>query len=196
MLKLFISTALTLLLTGCIIGNSAPRENFEFLQTTDLQQFTGVYKNAGDPSGYLSKLIWKGSHIFDTYGKNVPHQEIELIGVSSFDNALAVNAIKGGCVVHSQTYVLDRDFTVRNGKIVLKYESNFLSRGSGDVLVGPSFEKIELGLDVKGNGKYKSQTYFAGLVFLFLPIAGGGTEELKFEKLSRSTPFDLCKPVN
>jgi len=194
MIKAFITTLLMLPLAGCIIiGNTAPKGNSDFSQTIETRQLKGVYKNSGDPNGYLSWSIWKAPYVVDIFGRNVPHKEIELIEVLSSGNTLTVNAIKDGRIIYRQDYIQDRDFTFKDGKIVIKDESNLLSRGSGDVLVGPSYEKVEIGLDLNGNGKYKGQTYFAGLVFLLFPMAGGGSSEVKFTKLSSNITFELCK---
>jgi len=195
MIKSTIMMLLLISLTGCIIiGGSAPKDNFQFSDTSNIQQFIGVYKNVGDPNGYISRELWKGSYIVDIFGKDVAHKEIEFIEVLHIDNKLRVNAIKNDCIIYSKDYVIDQDFTITsNGRIVLKKDINLLNRGTGDPLVGPSYEKLEIGLDEKGSGKSKGQVYFAGLAFMFFPMAGGASSESKYEKIINTIPFELCK---
>jgi hypothetical protein len=186
-------------LFGCVVVNEVPKDNVEFAPKADTRDFKGVYRNAGDPNGYLSQLIWREhDHIIDNSGKKTPHKEIELIEVLSKGDTLTVRAIKDECAIYQRDYVVGRDFTLADGRIVLKRRFHPLSRegeggGHGDVLLGPSYEKIELGLDAKGDGKYRSQGYFAGMVFLFVPMAGGGTTDVKFTKLNSNVTYELCK---
>ena len=54
-----------------------------------------------------------------------------------------------------------------------------LNYGSGDPLVGPRYESYEIGLDAKGDGKYRSQGVGAGLSFLFFPVVISETQEVR-----------------
>jgi hypothetical protein len=199
MIKTVIALLFVVTLSGCIVVNEVPKENLEFAPKADAQDFKGVYRNAGDPNGYLSQQIWRDhGYIIDNFGKKTPHKEIELVEVLSKGDTLTVRAIKDECVIYQKDYVVGRDFTLTDGRIVLNRRFHPLSRegddgGHGDVLVGPSYEKIELGLDSKGDGKYRNQGYFAGMVFLFIPIAGGGTSDVKFTKLNSNVTYELCK---
>jgi hypothetical protein len=197
MTKVIIGILAMITLTGCVfVQDSAPKENLEFSQKADLQQFKGVYRNAGDPKGNLSQLIWKRAYIVDNSGRKIPHNEIELIEVLSSGNALTVNAIKGECVIYRQDYVVGSDFTLTDGRIVLKQSFHPLSRegeggARGDVTTGPSYEKVELGLDAKGDGKYRSQAYFAGIVVI-IPMAAWETADIRFVKLNSNVTYKLC----
>jgi hypothetical protein len=199
MTKTFIVLFLVATLSGCLVVNEVPKENVEFAAKPDTRDFKGVYRNAGDPNGYLSQLIW-GEHgyIIDNSGKKTLHREIELIEVLSKEDTLTVRAIKDECVIYQQDYVVGRDFTLSDGRIILKRRFHPLSRegdegGHGDALVGPSYEKIELGLDAKGDGKYRSQGYFAGMVFMLVPMALGGTTDVRFVKLNSNVTYELCR---
>src|SRR5450631_1348079 len=200
MTKIIFAMFFGLFLSGCIILNSAPKENLEFSQSADIQDLKGIYKNLGDPASlYLSELIWRDrtpslptdpfvkdirgnlvreQYIIDKSGIMIRDSDIDFVEVISREKSLKINAIKGQCIVSRKEYVVGRDFTLTEGKIILRKEVHSLTRGSGDPIVGPSYEKVELGLDAKGNGKYKSQTYFAGLVFMLFPMAGGGADEV------------------
>jgi hypothetical protein len=198
MTKTIIVLFLAITLSGCFVLHDVPKENMEFAQKATPRDFKGVYRNAGDPKGYLSQLIWrKYDYITDNSGKKTPHKEIELIEVLCTGEVLTVRAIRDECAIYQQDYVAGQDFTLIDGKIVIKERFHPLSRegddgGRGDVLVGPSYEKIELGLDAKGDGKYRSQGYFAGMVFLLVPMAVWDTSDVKFIKLNSNVTYELC----
>lgn len=215
MIKKTITILLLLSLTGCIVHNSAPNENLEFAQASEVLDYKGVYKNLGEPElNYLSELVWmvrtptnrsdpyvkdiRGNLVQERFidgnsGKKIRDKEIELVEVLPNGTTLTINAIKDGCIIATKDYEIGRDFTLTDGKIILRKEVHLLTRGGGDVILGPSYEKVELGLDAKGNGKYKSQGYFAGLVFMLIPMAAGGADEVKFEKVNTSIKFEVCK---
>ncbi len=73
---------------------------------------------------------------------------------------------------------------MENGRIILGRDVHLLSRGSGDVIVGPSHETVSLGLDAGGNGKFRESGSVAGLVFLFLPMAVSDTKDVKFQRVA------------
>jgi hypothetical protein len=216
MTRKILTIAFFLSLTGCLIINSGPKDNFEFSTSTHSQDFEGVYKNLGDPKSiYLTQLLFKDriqsnprdplikdemgnlvsyGYIIDNLGRKVIDPEIEAVEVSPSANSITINAIKNGCIIYSKEYLSGRDFTISEGKITLSKETHLLTRGGvGDVILGPSYEKTELGLDTMGNGKYKSQGYFAGIVCMLIPMAGGGADEVKFEKIVAKEKFSSCK---
>lgn len=199
MTKTIIMLFFVILLSSCFVIHDVPKDNVEFVKKTDPRDFKGVYRNAGDPKGYLSQLIWReNDYVVGNSGNKTPHKEIELIEVLSMGETLTVRAIKDECVIYQQDYVVGRDFTLADGRIILKRKFHPLSRegdggGHGDVLVGPSYEKIELGLDAKGDGKYRSQAYFAGMVFLLVPMAAWDNTDVKFVKLNSNVTYELCK---
>jgi len=196
--KTIIALCLIITLSGCFVLHDVPKENLEFAQKIDPRDFKGVYRNAGDPKYYLSQLIWREhDFITDNYGKKTPHKEIELIEVLSTGGSLTVRAIKNECVIYQQDYMVGRDFTLTDGRIVFREKFHPLSRegegrGHGDVLVGPSYEKIELGLDAKGNGKYRSQAYVGGLLFMLFPMGAWEKSDVKFVKLNSNVTFEIC----
>lgn len=133
-----------LLLTGCVF-HSAPKDNRDFYHVTQLSEFEGVYKNKGDPKGFLSLIIWGNT---DPQMSPVVHyQDVEFIEVLATENSLTAKAIQNGCVIYEKSYVIGRDFEIDGGKIAIHRDVSLLTRGRGDVLVGPSYEKITLGLD-------------------------------------------------
>jgi hypothetical protein len=177
--------ALSLSLSGCAF-HSEPETNQDFHQVSQLSELGGIYKNAGDPSGYLSKIIG--------ISPEANHGDIELIEVSSTENSLVVKAVRNGCSIHEKHYILDRDFKISDGKIVLRKEAHLLSRGTGDVLVGPSYEQVTLGLDAGKHGKMRESVHAAGLVFLVWPVAFTSTDDVRFERVNdRPSGFEACK---
>ena len=124
-MKNIIMILMLLVSTSCIMHTSAPKESSDFSQVTSIHQFKGIYKNAGDPKGYLSQIIWTNKYMVNKTWKGFEHKDIELIEVASTDNTLTVNAIKGNCIVYSEEYVLNRDFNIADGKIVRGLEISF-----------------------------------------------------------------------
>ncbi len=172
---------LLIFLTGCVF-HSEPKNIQQFYQISQLSELAGVYKNKGDPSGYLSAIIWGKPKL--NINPAVSHADIEFIEVLSTENALTVKAIRNGCAIYEKSYILGRDFEISGGKIIIHRDAYLLSRGSGDVLVGPSYEQITLGLDTGKQGKYRRSDYAAGLVFLLWPVAFAVTEDTRFDRVN------------
>lgn len=185
-----LAVMLFMFLNGCAF-HSEPKDNQEFYQISQISELAGVYKNKGDPSGYLSEIIFGYTNL--NTSPEVSHADIEFIEVLSTTNSLHVKAIKNGCTIYEKPYILGRDFNISGGKITLSKDAFLLSRGAGDVLAGPSYEKITLGLDTGGHGKYRKSDYAAGLVFLLLPIAFSATDDSRFERVNDRPPgFKAC----
>lgn len=192
------------LVAGCAF-HSKPENNLEFKEIADLQELAGVYKNKGNPSGFLSQKIWSDiTRVFPDI-RNVKtldtgHENIEFIEVISVKNSLIVKAITDGCAVYEEKYTLGEDFKISDGKIVIKRESHLLSRGAGDVLLGPSYEDIAIGIDAGKHGKSRSTGYAAGLVFMIIPVAISDSTEIRYERVhNKPQYFKACgsrKPLS
>lgn len=178
------------LLEGCV-SHSGPKGNQDFYPISQQAELAGVYKNKGDPIGFLSGVIWGyTTPKTSTLGS---HEAIEFIEVSSTEKSLTAKAIQNGCVVYEKSYVVGRDIKIDAGKIVIDSNLSLLSRGSGDVLVGPVYDKITLGLDAGKNGKLRQSSYSAGLVFLLLPVAASDTHDIRFERVAdKPQGFPAC----
>jgi len=175
------------LIAGCVI-HTEPENNLDFQETSQLAELEGVYKNKGVPSGFLSQKIWPDITKVIPDIKNVMtldtgHEDIEFIEVISTSNSLLVKAISNGCSIYKQTYILGEDFEITDGKIVIHRESHLLSRGSGDVLFGPSYEDISIGIDAGKHGKSRSTGYSAGLVFMIIPVAISESYDIRYERV-------------
>lgn len=198
MMKWSASLAIFILfLNGCA-SHSAPKDKINISHTTELKEFAGIFKNAGDPEGYLSRIIWGwGDLKLSSNNSKIQHKEVpELIEVSSNEDSLVVKAIKNECVIYKREYIVGRDFEINDGKIVMHKEVSFLTRGAGDPLVGPSYEKIVLGLDVDGHGVYKSQGSYAGLIYLLFPVGWSDVSEIRFERLNATSTYNECTTAN
>jgi len=184
------------LIAGCAY-HSEPEGNLEFHQISQLSELAGVYKNKGNPSGYLSRIIWPDikeirPDIKEILSPDTGHEDIEFIEVIPNDGSLIVKAISNGCSIYDKTYILDRDFKILDGKIVIHRETHLLTRGEGDVLLGPSYEEITLGLDTGKHGKSRSSAYAAGLV-LMIPIAFSDISDARYERVSdKPQVFKSC----
>jgi hypothetical protein len=177
---------ISLILSGCTT-HSAPKDNLDFSGITTAEQFAGLYKNQGEPKGYLSFHVFRAEK-----SKSLPHKDIQLIQVLVSDETFYVNAIKDNCILYSETFILGRDFNIREGKIIVNSDFDALTRGRGDVLVGPSYEVLELGIDKEGHGKSKNSITAAGLVFLFMPIALHGLDETRFQRIEGNKLYENC----
>ena len=179
-------------ISGCA-QYSGPNEKVRFSASTEIKQLSGLYVNAGDPDDYLSRIIFGNKPINSkSLNKFVRHREINFIEVVSKENSILVKAIKGSCSAYEKKYTLGKDFEINNGQIVLYKKVHLLSRGAGDVLIGPSFGKIAIGLDKNGDGVYKNQASAAGLVFLLIPAAFSDVSEVRFKRSSESRSFSNC----
>jgi len=159
--KPYLALLLLVFLSGCMLS-SAPDDNAEFYRVSRLSELAGVYQNQGNPSGYLSQKIWPdikevfpGIKAVKTFDSG--HEDIELIEVVPKDNALVVRAVRNGCAVHEQSYLLGKDFDISNGKVVIHRETHLLSRGSGDVLAGPSYEDVPWGSTPAGRASREAR---------------------------------------
>lgn len=190
-----LSVIVCLIVSGCA-SYSDPKGS-DFRPIKNISETEGVYRNS-TISGYLSSVIWGGDVLNKT--PLAGHHAIDLIEVAPTPSSVTVNAIANGCVVYTQSYTVGRDIKISNGRIIVRRKlEHLLSRGSGDVLVGPSFEEIALGLDEDNQGMYRSSTFAAGLVFLMLPVAFSETkEEMHFARVAtRAGGFPNCRtPAN
>jgi hypothetical protein len=185
-----LAVMLLIFLSGCAY-HSAPKDNQEFYQLSQISELAGVYKNKGDPSGYLSAIIWGDIKL--NINPEVSHADIEFIEVMPAENSLIVKAIKSGCAIYEKPYILGKNFKISGGRIIIHRDVFLLSRGAGDVLAGPSYEQITLGLDTGKHGKYRRSDYAAGLVLLLLPIAFSETNDTRFERVNERPPrFKSC----
>jgi hypothetical protein len=181
---------LVLLLDGCaeFIG---PQDNRDFYRVSQLAEFAGVYKNEGKGGEtnlnfhhYLSVEIWGSDFPVMNAQRYQAHAEVEFIEVTSADNSLTAKAIQNGCVVYEKTYIIGKDFDIKNGQLVIHKRIYPLGAGSGNVIAGPAYEEITLGIDTGKQGKARSTYYQAGLIFLLIPYAGSMTQDVRFERVS------------
>ena len=187
-MNLLLLLSLMLFLSGCV-SSSHTDESLRFSEITNTNQLNGVYRNAGGGNNYLSRIIWGNFDIkIDDKGTTLPHKEIEFLDVISAGNKLTVNAIKNDFVIYKKEYLIGRDFEITDGKIIW----HKFAATTGDIVVGPSHEKIELGLDTNGNVKYRTTSSFAGLAYLIVPIAATSAYDIMFLKLNDNKIFDAC----
>jgi hypothetical protein len=172
---------------------SGPAEKVQIAESTQINHLSGLYQNAGDPSGYLSQFIWGKDPLHASIQQsNVEHHQIEVIQVMANDNNVIIKAISNGCVLHQAKYIHGKDFEINNGKILLHAENFLISRGSDDPLLGPSSQKVSLMLDVSGDGIYRDESFAAGLVYLLIPVAVSNVSEIRFEKSVNGLIYRHC----
>jgi hypothetical protein len=174
---------------GCTI-HTGPQDKITLSNVTELNDFSGIYKNAGDPDNYLSRIIWNWNHI-NINGSTFEHNEINLIQVIPSQNSLVIKAISNDCVIFTKEYVLGKDFILNNGEIVLQNNMHVLF-APPSMIIGPYTDKKTLGLDTKGHGAYKNKAFTAGLAALVVPMAISATEEARFNKLGNTKEYGTC----
>ena len=175
-----IGAAAISLLAACLA--SRPTDNVPFANIQSVKSLEGTYKNVGDTgeSGprniRLSALIWPA--------KDVPHEQISEVEIVAIDQAsVRVSGLAEGRVLKQSTFVQGKDFHIHNGRITLRRRASMAGFKSGEPMLGPYYETAELGLDQRGNGRYESNFATAGLVFMFLPMALGAKEEVRFARI-------------
>lgn len=179
-IKNILLTILLFVLCACI--STAPSGNLAFSTIESARDLTGTYINKGItgegyPSIYLSKIIWPADETLN-------HEKIETISVvESTPGVLEVKASAGRNTLKTGRFTENKDFEIQNGKIVLESEFGVAGFKVGEPLVGPYGGRRELGLDSSGDGKYRSSFSAAGLAYLVFPIAVGGSDEVRFERL-------------
>jgi len=170
----------SIVFSGCIMHNG-PKDIY-FNEIEQLKNISGLYKN----NHMLSYLIF-GATINASLDNKV-----DFINISTKNDTVLVEAINKKCVIYKQEYVLNKDFQIEDGKITLKREFYLLSRGSGDVTVGPSYETIEIGLDQNNNGMYRHQERLAVLAIFIIPIVASDTYQLSFERVDDANKYSTC----
>jgi len=171
---------LAAVLTGCFA--SKPTNNVGFLTPSTLHELDGRYRNLGESgkaagSVYLSELIpaWE-DHLLH-------HRKIVAIDVRAHDETeLHVQALlEGDTVAIEQTFVRGKDFEFHNGRI--RFGPGFETFSSTDIMThGVSHSTLELGLDRKGEGKYRGNVTFVG-VSLIVPVVAHGVVDVRFVKI-------------
>jgi len=171
-----------LIAQGCV--TSGPPANVGFKQASELEEFEGVYRNAGEvkegyPKTYLSALIWPDSN-------GVPHETVSRVEVRGAEkNALNVRAWMDTVLIREQTFARGKDFDVKEGRLLIRHHVGaHANNKSGDPFLGFEGHTVELGLDRRGEGKSRETTQFAGLVYLVMPIAMSEAREARFVRIA------------
>lgn len=170
---------------------SGPPGGAEFGTIDDLSQVAGEYRNHGDPDSYLSQIIWGWGAMPCGEGQ-IQHADIETIVVSTRADTVTLDAIRDSCVACTRVYVRGSDFSIENGRIVLREDAAALTRGGDDPLLGPSWEKAVIGLDTGGHALYRNRGYAAGLVFMVFPVAVSDVSEVRFERVQVPRHYPRC----
>lgn len=170
------------LLSGCF--TSGPPGNLGFSDIEHLSDLDGVYGNLGEgESGELrlSNLVWPDAEGLD-------HPRIDRIEVRAIaSDTLTVTATdKSNGVIKSANFVEGEDFKISDGVIQLSRRmiAPPLDAEAITHFLGLGYEDVDIGLDQAGHGKYRSKGVAGGLVFMWFPIAAGGSDDVRFRRLS------------
>ncbi|MDH4186509.1 MAG: hypothetical protein OEV08_05905, partial [Nitrospira sp.] len=82
-------------------------------------------------------------------------------------------------------FVEGKDFEIHSGRIRLRQSFKIGGFNPGEPIVGPFYERDDLGIDRKGHGKFRKQGGFVGLAFLLVPLASGENEEVRFIRIDK-----------
>lgn len=188
-LAVTVSSLATLVAGGCIsVLSTAPADNVEFATVTDLHQLDGRYRNRGEGGPeqqwptFLSQLLFPGDKALD-------HSSIDAIDVrTTSTTTLTVRALDADAVVTKESaFVRGQHFELKEGRLLISRRFAFSpairSEAPDNPFIGPMTETVELGIDLRGHGKYRSSAFAAGLVYLFLPVALGGSDQVRFERI-------------
>ncbi len=171
---------LTMTTLGCVSYTSPPND-VGFDNKADIRELVGRYKNLGESSKftkgpfYLSKIIWNSDN-------NLRHAAIEIIEVAALDDkTIKVKAITKQKLYKEEIFVEGVDFEMVDGRIRVLRESGAYKDRS--VIVGPYSEKADIGIDLRGDGKYRYSGSGAGLVYLIIPIAASEGHDVRFVRI-------------
>lgn len=162
---------------GCV--QTSPN-NSDFEGIRSLYDLQGIYQNRGERSDagtpypiFLSAILWPKEEL--------NHVEVETIEVKALSaDSIVVRAISKRGVEREGTFFEGQQLKVADGRIRLKQEIRIAGTRPGEPLVGPAYEHLELGIDRRGQGKYRKEDAAVGLVYLFLPFAFAEREDLRF----------------
>ena len=173
--------AVAVMLAGC--SSSRPAQNVGFEEAGSLRDLDGTYRNLGesDPkyrqSDYLSAIIWPRLDASQ-------HAAFSTISVRALgDTALSVIARDSSGAAKEQTFIRGKDFEFSGGRVHLKavWSNNLKESEQGGVFFVRTAK--ELGVDKKGQGKFKKSETVAGAVYLVVPIVVGTSEEVRFVRV-------------
>ena len=170
-------------LGGCVF-HSGPQEKVQLTRLTGIGDLVGVYENRGDPSGYLSRFLFGyATPDDDVESAQIEHEKIAKIQILRIDKGIDVKAIAHDCILARRLLLEGDELTFKDGKVVIDQEAYLLTRGAGDVVLGPSTSKTVLGIDTEGNLIWRRQDYAAGLLFVIFPMALSDLSEIRFKRL-------------
>jgi len=182
MTNLLLLLSIMSILLGCATS-STPPNNSDFAPITTLKDLEGVYSNAGTRDAsvrypiFLSSIIWPKV-------KGINHDKITTIEVRATDShTLSVKAIRQDGIEREDTFVEGTDFILNSGRIRLKFHNGIAGFKGDEPMIGVYNEEVEVGVDLKGDGKYRSKGNAVGLVYSFLPIALSSREDVRFIKI-------------
>ncbi len=179
-MKKYILIIFVSFITCCV--SSGPINNAEFDSGGNLSDLQGVYRNKGDAGEgtlpiYLSRVIWADD-------KELVHENIDTIEVlESENNVLIVKAMSEKKLLKEEQFQLGKDFLFENGSITIDREGGVAGFKGGEPMLGLYYGSTSLGLDQKGHGKLRSSGAAVGMVYLFLPLALGAQDDVRFERI-------------
>lgn len=206
---------ISLMICGCSYHTS-PSDPVEFSSINDINQLYGMYKNDGEPEGFLSFLLWGDEiHLDQTKGKDanfvtsalrilwdedigkdikiikLEHEDIDFIKIDGGGGYLVAKAIKNGCIFYEQKYKKGEDFKIEDGRLLIE-DFHLLTRGGDDPMLGPSNAKVYFGIEKNGHGVYRSEGWAAGIVYSLFPVMASDSVEIRFRRVNETKSYQRC----
>jgi len=160
--------------------SQGPKNNQEFTNSLTIDMLVGKYLNRGEPAAsqiYLSNLLWSNEIKF--------HYKIDTIHVTKInDQSLQVIAFDDSKIVKKDIFTEGINFNLQDDRITLSKNNNFISHNI--LSFGHESKTISLGIDEKGDGKYRNNSHFigSGLVYFFYPVSLSNSSDVRFKKIN------------
>src|SRR5690606_21972322 len=151
------------------------------------------YENQMEPTennlSLFSAYIWpypKNLQYKELLDLSNKHKNIDLIKISTSGFDLIFEAIDHNCVILKKS--IDTHNRFKSGQ--LKLESNYSNWS--EVHIGPSFNKITIGLDRNNDAKLRILSRAGGLAFWIFPFAIFESWDYRIKRVSENYSFADC----
>lgn len=168
--------------SSCSHHKSVPKNNLPFSSKLQLSQLVGKYQNNSDAPEKefpvtLSNILFPNSK----FSQFVDYIEVKKIS----EKTLKVLAVSKDQVLESREFKLEKDFTIKDGRVMLKKESELsLLYPAGNPVLGYGQSRKSIGIDIAGNGKLQTNTFGLGTAFVVIPFAISTQSEVRFNRIS------------
>lgn len=167
---------------GCVSFHNPPND-VGFNNDNNLIKFEGKYKNLGVSSSFYKDNPIYFSEKWWPFQNDIQHSKIEKIEIKvKDDEGLMVYAYSNNEIVKTDIYAKGKDFEFKKGRIKIIRKPSTHQEQS--IIIGPSYEKAEIGVDINGDGKFSYTGSGAGLAYCLVPIAAVEGYNVRFTRIN------------